>query len=171
MIEVNIHPAHNWNELVEHTEFLYQAAFEEPSPKREIRVDGRHTGTGGGNHFVPVAQRSPTRRSCANRSCFKLSHRLVTTIRASYLFSGFLHWRHVAALRIDGPRHATTSSYELEIALSQIEKNRENGSVMPPWLDRTLRNILIDVTGNTHRSEFCIDKLCSPDGPTGRWVH
>ena len=70
MIEVNIHPAHNWRELVQHTEFLYQAAFETRLSAEKFMTDGRHTGTGGGNHFVLAAPRRPTARSCASPSCW-----------------------------------------------------------------------------------------------------
>jgi uncharacterized protein (DUF2126 family) len=63
----------------------------------------------------------------------------------------------------------TDQVYEVELGLQEIERQLAIWGQCPPWMiDRTLRNLLIDATGNTHRSEFCIDKLYSPDGPTGR---
>ena len=173
VIEVNLHPSKSWDELVDRTTVLYEEARQTRLGTEKFMVDGRHTGTGGGNHILigaetpidsPVLRRPDLLRSLI---AYWQNHPSL-----SWLFSGLFVGPTSQAPRVDESRN--DSIYELEVAFNELDRQLALGAKRDPehtpaWLtDRLFRNLLTDASGNTHRAEFSIDKLYSPDGSAGR---
>ncbi|MCG8655285.1 transglutaminase family protein [Yimella sp. NH-Cas1] len=169
VIEVNVQPTSSWAELETLTTTLFDDARSVRLATEKFDIDGTHTGTGGGNH-ITLGGSTPAESPLLRRP--DLLRSLITYWQhhpaLSYVFSGRFIGPTSQSPRVDEGRHETL--YELEIAFHELDRaTKESDGEPRPWItDRLLRHLLTDITGNTHRSEFCVDKLYSPDTDRGR---
>jgi uncharacterized protein (DUF2126 family)/transglutaminase-like putative cysteine protease len=170
VIEVNIAPTASFAEQREQLETLYEQARLARLSTESFQFDGSHSGTGGGNH-ITLGGITPKDSPLLRRPDLLVS--LLTYWQRhpalSYLFAGRFIGTTSQAPRVDEGR--AEALYELEIAFAEIDRltSLSDDAAAKPWVtDRALRHLLTDITGNTHRAEFCIDKLYSPDSPRGR---
>ncbi len=164
VIEVNIQPTDSWQSLVHLIKTVYHEAHLSRLTTQKFKLDGKCVGTEGGNHIV-IGARTPADSPFLRRP--DLLQSMVTFWQhhpaLSYLFSSTFIGPTSQAPRIDEAR--MDSLHELEISFAQLKNSKST----PLWLvDRLFRNILVDMTGNTHRAEFCIDKLYNPNQDNGR---
>jgi uncharacterized protein (DUF2126 family) len=159
VLEVNLPPASNWKELEQINTTLFEEARRNRLTAEKFAYDGSHIATGGGSHIViggaSVLDSPFLRRPDLLRSMVKFWQNHPSL---SYLFSGMYVGPTSQYPRVDEAR--MDALYELEIAFRQMP-----ATDCPPFIvDGLFRNLLVDMTGNSHRAEFCIDKLYPPEG-------
>jgi uncharacterized protein (DUF2126 family)/transglutaminase-like putative cysteine protease len=176
VIEVNVAPSKSFAEQRDQLRTLYDEARQARLSTESFDIDGTHSGTGGGNH-ITLGGITPADSPLLRRPDLLVS--LLTYWQRhpalSYLFAGRFIGTTSQAPRVDEGR--SEALYELEIAFAEIARLTQpdpklghgRSASFAPWVtDRALRHLLTDITGNTHRAEFCIDKLYSPDSARGR---
>lgn len=167
VIEVNVVPTASFEEQRQQLETLYEQTRLARLSTESFDIDGTHGGTGGGNH-ITLGGVTPADSPLLRRPDLLVS--LLTYWQRhpslSYLFAGRFIGTTSQAPRVDEGRAEVL--YELEIAFAEITRLSAGGAAKPWIADRALRHLLTDITGNTHRAEFCIDKLYSPEGTRGR---
>ena len=158
VLEVNLPPAGHWDELEQINTLLFEEARRNRLTAEKFLYNGGHLATGGGSHIViggatvldsPFLRRPDLLRSML---AFWQNHPSL-----SYLFSGMYVGPTSQSPRVDEAR--MEALYELEVAFSNLPAS----DCPPSTVDGLFRNLLVDVTGNSHRAEFCVDKLYPPE--------
>ena len=159
VLEANLPPASDWEDLESANALLAEEARQHRLIPSKFAYDGSHLATGGGSHITiggpsladsPLLRRPDLLRSMVT---FWQNHPSL-----SYLFSGMYVGPTSQYPRVDEAR--VDALYELDVAFAHLPEE----DCPPAILDGLFRNLLVDVTGNSHRAEFCIDKLYPPQG-------